>query len=357
MLNYNHLYYFHVAASEGSIADASQSLRVSQATVSEQIRTLERTLDVALFERLPTGLRLTDAGRLTFEHTSVMFRAGERLTEALGQDGRLTARVLRVGLTSAVGRATSTKFLMPLLDVPEWLPNVRAGDATELLRDLRANELDLVLCESEPPEASRRGLEVVLLDRMSLIAVGAPDVRPDEGWRNISLIHYRATSSFRWDVETYLETHSLRPRIAAEADDPLFLVEAAARGGHVAFVPRSVARDAIASGRLVALVNSIRRTQSMPFSRRIDPRPGSTRRRDPGCSSHRVSDPAGSAIAHQGAGPPVPRGSLAGNADRRVQHQYAEHDDGGERQCIEKTGRNRHVERFYGVLEQCEHDG
>jgi DNA-binding transcriptional LysR family regulator len=36
----------------------------------------------------------------------------------------------------------------------------------------------------------------------------------------------------------------------AEADDALFLLEAAARGGYVAFVSRSIARDALASGRV-----------------------------------------------------------------------------------------------------------
>ena len=81
MLNYNHLHYFHVAAVEGTVAGAAGRLGVTQPTVSEQVRALERTLGVALFERTATGLRLTDAGRLAYEHTSVMFRAGERLVE------------------------------------------------------------------------------------------------------------------------------------------------------------------------------------------------------------------------------------------------------------------------------------
>jgi DNA-binding transcriptional LysR family regulator len=47
----------------------------------------------------------------------------------------------------------------------------------------------------------------------------------------------------------------LHPRIVAEADDPLFLLEAAARGNYIAVVPTSVARDAIKQGRLAALAN------------------------------------------------------------------------------------------------------
>jgi len=43
---------------------------------------------------------------------------------------------------------------------------------------------------------------------------------------------------------------NLRPKVAAEGDDALFLLEAAARGGYVAFVPGGLARDAVATGRL-----------------------------------------------------------------------------------------------------------
>jgi DNA-binding transcriptional LysR family regulator len=58
-------------------------------------------------------------------------------------------------------------------------------------------------------------------------------------------------------VEAFLEEKGFRPRIAAESDDTLFLVEAAARGGYVAFVPTSVARDAITAKRLRALATVI----------------------------------------------------------------------------------------------------
>lgn len=55
MLNYNHLYYFHVAALEGSVAAAAVRLGVTQPTVSEQVRALERALEVSLFERQSTA--------------------------------------------------------------------------------------------------------------------------------------------------------------------------------------------------------------------------------------------------------------------------------------------------------------
>ena len=253
MLNYNHLHYFHVAATEGSVAGAAEKLGVTQPTVSEQLRALERSLGVTLFERSPTGLKLTEAGRLAFEHTSVMFRAGERLVESLGHDQREVPKSLRVGLSSAVARATSSDFLMPLLALPDCVPVIRTGDGVELLRALRASELDLVLCESEPPEAAKKGLESQVIASTTLVAVAPPNVDPGEDWEGVGFIHYRASSSYRWEVETFLAAKKLNPRVAGEADDSLFLLEAAARGGYVVVVPRSVARDKIANGKVRVL--------------------------------------------------------------------------------------------------------
>src|SRR4051812_6218046 len=197
MLNYNHLHYFHVAATEGSVAAAAERLGVTQPTVSEQVRALERALMVSLFERSATGLKLTDAGKLAYEQTSVMFRAGERLVESLGTNGNILPRSLRIGISNAVTRTTTTHFLLPVLAIQECMPSIRAGDSTELLRDLRGGDLDLALCESEPPETSRRGLELVQIARTTLVAVAPPSLHLGTDWREAGLIHYRASSSFR----------------------------------------------------------------------------------------------------------------------------------------------------------------
>lgn len=255
MLNFNHLYYFHVAASESSLTNAATQLGVSLSTVSEQIRLLERSLGVRLFERAPGGLQLTTAGKAAFEHTSVMFRAGERLTQTLGQKPLTTPFVLNVGITATVSRTLATDFLMPVLALPECYPSIQTASFRELLRDLRGNDLDLVLCETEPPEPARRGLELTTLHRPRLIAIGRPDLRPSETWDDVKLLTFRHGSGYRWEIDHYLDEHGLHPQTVGETDDSFLLLEAVVRGGFVAFVPRSVARDALATGRVRELAH------------------------------------------------------------------------------------------------------
>jgi LysR family transcriptional regulator, transcriptional activator of nhaA len=254
-LNYNHLYYFHIAAIEGTVAAAAHRLGVTSATVSEQVRALERALGVDLFERTQSGLKLTDSGKLTFEHTATMFRLGERLVEILGNASDDPKRQLRVGVSLGVARSISTTILTPLFGIPDCVPAVRTGDTVDLLRDLRAGLLELALCEGEPPESTRRGLEIVPIDRSPMVAIAAPHVTPTANWSNVGVVLYRATTSYRKDIEAFLEARGLEPRIAGEADDSLLLLEAAIRQGLVAIVPRATAKPAIDAGAIRVLEN------------------------------------------------------------------------------------------------------
>ena len=254
VLNFNHLYYFHVVATVGSIKSAADKLGVTQPTVSEQLRMLERSLNVELFDRTPSGLRLTHAGRQAYEHTSAMFLAGERLVRSLGRALSPPEITLRVGMSASMARTIAADFLMPVLTVEGCKPYVRTGDFSELQRDVRSRELDLILGETEPAEVARSGLSVELIYRPKLVAVALPEVDPQSDWKNLNLLEYRPTSVYHWEVETYLQTHGLQPVVMGELDDAFLMIEAVQRGGFVAFVPKSVARDALRAKRVKALL-------------------------------------------------------------------------------------------------------
>jgi LysR family transcriptional regulator, transcriptional activator of nhaA len=253
VLNYNHLYYFHVTATEGTVARAADRIGVGQPTVSEQVRQLERSLGAALFERTGGKLRLTAAGRSAFEHTSVMFRASERLVESLLEAKTPPALSLRVGVSAGVARTVATDFLMPVFTLDGCTPIVRSGEAQELLRDLRAHDLDLLLCESDPGQAARPGLELVSIHEPRLVAITRNEEDIDEHWESVSLVHYRPSSVYRFPVDAYLDERDLRPRLAAETDDALVMMAAVAHGGFAAFVPWSVAREAVLDRKVVVI--------------------------------------------------------------------------------------------------------
>ena len=252
-LNYNHLYYFHVAALEGSVAAAAQRLGVTAATVSEQLRTLERSVGHDLFERTQAGLKLTDAGRITLEHTSPMFRLGDRLMQQLGDRQEPAASMLRVGLSIGLARTAAVGLVGALFALPDAVPSIRTSECVELLRDLRGGLLDLVLCESTPDAAALRGLHMTELMRMPLVAIAAPGYTPADDWHDAKLLHYRPTTPFRNDIDTFLAAHELTPAFGGEADDGLLLIASATQPGYIAIVPQALAEEPLSAGRIQRL--------------------------------------------------------------------------------------------------------
>lgn len=253
-LNYNHLYYFHVVASEGSVARAAERLGVTQPTVSEQVKQLERVLDTSLFDRTGSGMRITEAGRQAFEHTSVMFRAGERLVEALGRAPLTEGPTLRIGVSLAASRAVAPGFFFPLITLDDCMAAIHRGELSQLFTAFHRRDLDLVIAEAAPIDAARRGVKVVDVCRPALVAVASPALQPDAAWENVSIMHYSPASAYRGEVDCFLESRQLRPAIIASSDDPGLMLEVAIRGHAIAFIPDRVARHAIGAGmvRMVA---------------------------------------------------------------------------------------------------------
>src|SRR5258707_3721125 len=101
-MNLRQLHYLLAIADEGSFTRAAERLLVAQPSLSQQMKSLERELGGQLLERLPTGVRLTAAGkafmtdaRLAVTHAA---RAARNARSALG----LEAGELEVATVTSV---------------------------------------------------------------------------------------------------------------------------------------------------------------------------------------------------------------------------------------------------------------
>ena len=72
------LRYFLAAAEEGNITWAAQLLRISQPTLSRQLKQLEEELGVTLFERGAHAIALTDEGRLLYERANTIVALADK---------------------------------------------------------------------------------------------------------------------------------------------------------------------------------------------------------------------------------------------------------------------------------------
>jgi DNA-binding transcriptional LysR family regulator len=104
-MNLRRLECFVAVAEEGSFTRAARRLNLSQPSLSQQIRRLERELGGELIERLPRGIRLTAAGSAFLPQAEAAVRAADRAAAsaraALGLEaGELEVAIL---LSIAVG--------------------------------------------------------------------------------------------------------------------------------------------------------------------------------------------------------------------------------------------------------------
>ena len=94
---------FVQAAEQGSLLRAAEQLNLSQPTLSRQIKTLEQTLNVRLFQRTGRGVALTEAGRRALGHAQAVLENASRLQKETGlHKGTLGGR-LSFGLPPSVG--------------------------------------------------------------------------------------------------------------------------------------------------------------------------------------------------------------------------------------------------------------
>lgn len=95
---------FEASARHGSLTRAGEELHLAQPTVSSQIRKLAETVGAPLFETVGRNVRLTEAGRRTYEHCQEIFAALGRLDDALAELRDVEGSELRLAVAGAASR-------------------------------------------------------------------------------------------------------------------------------------------------------------------------------------------------------------------------------------------------------------
>lgn len=258
-MNYNHLYYFHVIAQEGSIARASKRLRVSQPTLSEQLKQLEMFFDTKLFDRKGGAMRLNNSGRRALTYTENIFDIADRLVSSFERAPEPPKVRLDIGVVTTCARSVVTERIVQLFKDETVIVRIRQGDNQYLLHELVSSGLDIVVTDTLPSQASDRGIDVRTISSPRLVIIGNSQ-RAAGLTENIPcslhaqpFIHYTTQSSYRWEIDQYFRDHASEPSVVAEADDVYVIREAVRAGIGFGVVPQSMLDEFSLENRLVVL--------------------------------------------------------------------------------------------------------
>lgn len=242
---------FLVAARTLNFSRSAEALHLTQSAVSKHIGALEARLGVALFKRLPNGLRLTHAGAVYHERISAALRL---LDEA---DALVTDPGKRVALNIAVSPSFAQFCLIPGL--PEFIdshPGVQVNVRPRLLQGRDPGErfdAELQLHTGHVTGMSAHylcGREMTLVAAPRLLA--RHPVRRVEDLDDAPLLK-RAQRGYSWD-EWRGQVAPLWPGPAATApgyEGFSMLLPAVLNGLGLAVVPVCMVLDALRRGALV----------------------------------------------------------------------------------------------------------
>ena len=120
------MHYFVSLAEAGSFGQAARDIPISQPALSTQIRDLELDLDVRLVERLPRGVRLTQAGEEMLTHMRRILIEVQDLQNLSASYGALRG-VLKLGVIPTIA-----PYLLP--------PVLTALEGSDLKLQVRIRE-------------------------------------------------------------------------------------------------------------------------------------------------------------------------------------------------------------------------
>ncbi len=251
-LNYHHLRYFWVVAKEGGLRKAAEKLHVSQPTISVQIAALEGVLEEKLFRRGGRALALTEAGHRVLSYAEEIFSLGEQLLDVARQQP--SARLLRVhiGITDSLPKLLSYEIIKPIFRLEQPVQAVcREGKAADLLGQLAAHRLDIVLADEPAPSSlpikvfnhllgecgvtfcAERKLAATLKRKFPKSLNDAPVLLPT------------SNTALRQSLEKWFQAEDLRPRLMAEFDDAALMKIAAVEGLGFFPLPTLVVKEAV----------------------------------------------------------------------------------------------------------------
>ena len=147
------LKYFLSAARHLSFTEAARECCIVQSAMSQQIRALEKELDVTLFERTRHGLKLTREGDALQQEATLLLKQASKLYTSVQQAATDGGCLLRVGCQGGLMRLALPRALEALRkEHPQVNVWMKCAPRQEILDGLRNGALDCAIVLQEDGE-------------------------------------------------------------------------------------------------------------------------------------------------------------------------------------------------------------
>ncbi|MBT2387793.1 LysR family transcriptional regulator [Streptomyces sp. ISL-11] len=254
---------FTTLARTESFTAAAAELHLAQSTVTVQIRSLEKELGTRLFDRMPRGALITEAGRRLLDEAEGVLDAESRLRAAATAQGPPAGRVV-VGAGETLCSARLPGVIAALRRThPGVEVDLAPVGTAAAVEGLRTGRLDIALLLEQQAVFPDIAIEPVAREPLVLVAPPGHPLAGREApatWEELAretfFVHEQGCSYSDWLIQQLLAVPGARTRLTRFGS-----IEAArscvTAGLGLSLLPRATVADALGEGRLTTVAGPL----------------------------------------------------------------------------------------------------
>jgi LysR family transcriptional regulator, low CO2-responsive transcriptional regulator len=249
---------FKTVADMSSFSLAAQRLKLSQPSISYQVKELEETLGLPLLDRLGKRVQLTEAGSVLYGYARRMLDVLDDATVAIEEMRGIKRGTLRVGASTTVGIYLLPAALGAFKKLhPGLVISLEIGTRARVQEQVLHHELDLAVVG---PALKDHELAIIPFLSDELVVV-APSGHPLAGKRGLTLndlagqpfVMREAASGSRWSLEKAARKAGAKLTVAMELGSNGAIKHAVESGLGLAVISRYACALEFSTRRLVEL--------------------------------------------------------------------------------------------------------
>lgn len=203
---------------------AAQKLRIGQPTLSAQLKKFEDTLGIRLFDRQHKKLVLTEQGKVALDYSKSIFKMGSEMYEVLHDRMKPLRPTLHIGALDSIPKQIVLQLVKGALRISPCQVTLSEGKSDELIRELSAHRVDIVVTNFLPMGADARGLYPRLITRKNVAFFGAQKFKSlrknfPESISGQPVVFPTYDSKLRYDLEHWAKIHDIEFNVVAESQD------------------------------------------------------------------------------------------------------------------------------------------
>ncbi len=273
-MNLRTLQNFVAVADAGSLTAAALAIPIAQPALTRQVRELEAEMGVQLLQRLPRGVRLTQAGVTFYESAQRMLAEAQQLKQKLARSHETAQATVVLGVSPTLAQLLLPALFETCLNTLQGVVlRSREAFTPALMEWLERGVIDMAIV-TNPGSGRALALQPLLAEPFALVSHASMRIAPVVQAHQIARIPLLMTSLHRGIVERQFASLGKELQVQAEIDSVDSIRELVSRGRWATIMPVSVFKDSAAPAQLVmSQISGLQLHRQLVLATRLENRP------------------------------------------------------------------------------------